>query len=122
MNVVRIEETDLFDNLTTTKEALKAMRLRPRTSDFQSDDGGGGVRKIILYHAMLGRYLGGGIAFIDSVCDSKWGFGVTSDLSGTLNDMDENVLFDFFIFTHEVGHSLGSGTPCFSLPDAMPRR
>jgi hypothetical protein len=38
-----------------------------------------------------------------------WGFGVTSDISGTLENVDSNVLFDFFIFIHEVGHSLGSG-------------
>lgn len=36
-------------------------------------------------------------------------FGVTSDVSGTLNNMDESVLFDFFILIHELGHSLGSG-------------
>lgn len=44
-----------------------------------------------------------------SVCDKDWGFGVTSDMSGNLENVDENVLFDFFIFIHEVGHSLGSG-------------
>jgi len=38
-----------------------------------------------------------------------WGFGVTSDITGNLNNVDSNVLFDFFIFTHEIGHSLGSG-------------
>jgi len=58
---------------------------------------------------MLGRYVGGGIAFIDSICDTQWGYGVTSDISGSLANIDELVLFDFFIVTHEIGHSLGSG-------------
>ena len=43
------------------------------------------------------------------MCDKDWGFGVTSDMSGNLENVDDNVLFDFFIFIHEVGHSLGSG-------------
>jgi len=34
---------------------------------------------------------------------------VTSDISGSLTNLDELVLFDFFIITHEIGHSLGSG-------------
>ena len=38
-----------------------------------------------------------------------WGYGITSDVSGRLSDMDEQVLFDMFIVAHEVGHSLGSG-------------
>ena len=38
-----------------------------------------------------------------------WGYGITSDVSGKLSDMDEQVLFDMFIVAHEVGHSLGSG-------------
>ena len=43
-----------------------------------------------------------------SVCDKDWGFGVISDISGNLENMDDSVLFDFFYFTHELGHSLGS--------------
>jgi len=102
LNVVHIQETDIYDELTTTKDALREMRLQPRP---EYD----GNSKIILHHALLGRYVGGGIAFIDSVCDNKWGYGVTSDISGSLQKLDELVLFDFFIFTHEIGHSLGSG-------------
>ena len=103
VNIVHIRETDIFDELTSTKSALKEMRLHPRPDTIHSNS------KIILHHAMLGRYLGGGIAFIDSICDKQWGYGVTSDISGSLTNLDELVLFDFFIITHEIGHSLGSG-------------
>ena len=48
-------------------------------------------------------------AYIDSVCDDMWGYGITSDVTGRLSDLDETVLFDMFIVAHEVGHSLGSG-------------
>ncbi|KAL9178932.1 hypothetical protein ACHAXT_011905 [Thalassiosira profunda] len=103
LNVVSITETDIYDDLETAREALRTMRLTPRPN---TADGGS---KIILHHALLGRYLGGGIAFIDSVCDDMWAYGVTSDLSGSVTEMDDLTLFDFFIVTHEIGHSLGSG-------------
>jgi len=105
LNIVSITEQTFYDELTTTKEALKAQRLHPRPEL----EGDGSDSSIILHHALLGRWLGGGIAFIDSICDKQWGYGVTSDLSGNLNDIGSLVLFDFFILTHELGHSLGSG-------------
>ncbi|KAL3780992.1 hypothetical protein ACHAWO_007453 [Cyclotella atomus] len=108
LNVVHVEETDRFDSQTNAKEALSLMRMQlglQSNSTYYKDS----RSKFRLHHAVLGRYLGGGIAFIDSICDQDWGFGVTSDISGNLENVDENVLFDFFIFIHEVGHSLGSG-------------
>ena len=103
MNIVSITEQTFYDELTTTKDALRAQRLHPRP---ESDTNGD---SIILHHALLGRWIGGGIAFIDSICDKQWGYGVTSDISGNLNDINDLVIFDFFIVTHEIGHSLGSG-------------
>jgi len=103
VNIVSITEQTFYDELTTTKDALRAQRLHPRP---ESDTNGD---SIILHHALLGRWIGGGIAFIDSICDKQWGYGVTSDLSGNLNDINDLVMFDFFIVTHEIGHSLGSG-------------
>ncbi len=99
VNIIRIEETDFYDNIETTREALRARRLQGIKT---SNSNNGYSERITLYHAMLGRYIGGGIAFIDTICDSKWGFGVTSDLSGTLRNIDDNVLYDFFILSHEL--------------------
>ena len=104
LNIVSITEQTFYDELSTTKEALKAQRMYPRPELESSDDS-----SIILHHALLGRWLGGGIAFIDSICDKQWGYGVTSDLSGNLDNIGPLVFFDFFILTHELGHSLGSG-------------
>ena len=56
---------DQFDNQTNAKEALSLMRLGLRSNSTYYQDGS----KFRLHHAVLGRYLGGGIAFIDSVCD-----------------------------------------------------
>lgn len=105
VNIVHIQETELYDDLTTANEALRAQRLNTKANTINDD----GSSRFVLHHALLGRWLGGGIAFIDSICDKQWGYGVTSDVSGSLNNLNELVMFDFFIVTHEVGHSLGSG-------------
>ena len=53
-NVVHIEEKDWYDSLTTVRDALRIQRAQPN----KVDNGRGGIT---LYHAILGRYLGGGI-------------------------------------------------------------
>ena len=79
-------------------------------SKYESMGGADGSSVINLRHALLGRDLGGGIAFIDTICDSSYGFGLSSGLVGTIGDLDEDAMYDVFMFSHEVGHSLGSGT------------
>ena len=54
LNVVHIEEKDWYDSLTTVRDALRIQRAQPN----KVDNGRGGIT---LYHAILGRYLGGGI-------------------------------------------------------------
>ena len=90
LNIVSITEQEFYDDLTTTKDALREIRLHPRPNLDKNS-------KMILHHALLGRWVGGGVAFIDSICDEHWGWGVTSDISGRLENVDELVLFDFFI-------------------------
>ena len=110
LEVVHVEETDIYDNITTTKDALRTQRLRPRDnlagSNYYGQDGDD---KIILVHALLGRHVGGGIAYIDTICDRKWAFGITSDVHGSFTNLGADALLDLFYYAHEIGHSLGSG-------------
>ena len=103
LNVVQISETDIFDNLDggngTTRDALKKMR-----QTYQGTVGKN--RGAHLRHALLGKELGGGIAFTDTVCNANWGFAISSGLRGNVTNMD---MYDVFIFAHELGHNLGSG-------------
>lgn len=62
VNVVHIEETDRFDSQTSAKEALSMMRMQLKSNSTNYSDS---RSKFRLHHAVLGRYLGGGIAFID---------------------------------------------------------
>eukprot|EP00581_Thalassiosira_minuscula_P008174 CAMPEP_0183710894 /NCGR_PEP_ID=MMETSP0737-20130205/6515_1 /TAXON_ID=385413 /ORGANISM="Thalassiosira miniscula, Strain CCMP1093" /LENGTH=1000 /DNA_ID=CAMNT_0025939263 /DNA_START=179 /DNA_END=3181 /DNA_ORIENTATION=+ len=102
LNVVRIEETEIFRNVDNLRDGLKTMRLH--YEDTISDLDGAH-----LVHAMLGEHIGGGIAFIDTVCDSKWGVGLSSGLRGSMRNLDDDALQDAFMVAHELGHSLGSG-------------
>ena len=58
MNVVHIEEKNWYDTATTVREALKTQRAQPN----KIGNGRGGIT---LYHAILGRDLGGGVGKVD---------------------------------------------------------
>lgn len=57
LNVVRVEETDIFDGANDDREGLRTMRLHYEGKTVVGNE-------VNLVHAMLGRNLGGGIAFI----------------------------------------------------------
>lgn len=63
-----------------------------------------------LAHMFSGRELGGGIAYLNSVCDSQFGFAVSGNLSGFFpfplqNNNPQN--WDIMVTTHEMGHNCG---------------
>jgi len=104
LNVVQISETAIFNKMddgSTIRDALKLMRETYHGTV-------GKYEGAHLRHALLGKDLGGGIAFTDTVCDSSWGFGISSGMRGEIGNMD---LYDVFVFAHELGHNLGSGHP-----------
>jgi hypothetical protein len=63
-----------------------------------------------LAHFLSGAGLGGGVAYVDVLCDSSWGFGVSGDLAGnTPFPVTQGPLnWDFFVFAHETGHNFGT--------------
>ncbi len=67
-------------------------------------------------HMLSGRGLGGGIAYLDSLC-SWFSYGVTGNLSGVSPPNISTTYWDFFAVTHELGHNFGSvHTHCYSPP------
>lgn len=101
LNVVKISETTMFNQMGfgTIRDAVQKYRETYR-------DTIGSEKRAHLRHALVGRDLGGGIAFTDSVCDPTWGFGISSGIRGNINNMD---LYDVYMFAHEIGHNFGSG-------------
>jgi len=65
-----------------------------------------------LAHFLSGASLGGGVAYVNVLCDPSFGYGVSANL-------DANIIWgswtgapgdfwDFMVFTHELGHNFGS--------------
>ena len=60
-----------------------------------------------LHHALLGKGMGGGIAYVGVICNSNYGFGLSASLSGSFQSMDNAVVWDmkvvssFFLLTFD---------------------
>ena len=65
-----------------------------------------------LAHFLSGADLGGGIAYVNVLCNTGFGFGV-SELNGNINwalwtGAAGNFTWDFVVVAHELGHNFGS--------------
>lgn len=63
-----------------------------------------------LAHFFSGDSLGGGVAWLDVLCDTTYGFAVSGNLAGlTPFPIVQGPLnWDFMVWTHETGHNFGS--------------
>jgi cysteine-rich repeat protein len=69
-----------------------------------------------LVHMISGKTVQGGIAYIGSVCDPDYAFGV-SQVNASFDVSDPYGIWDVLVFTHEVGHNLGTPhTHCYQPP------
>lgn len=62
-------------------------------------------------HLLSGRALGGGVAYLNVACSSSVGYAVSSNLQGFFPTplVDHSHLnWDIKVFTHEIGHNLGT--------------
>ncbi|MEM9372585.1 MAG: M12 family metallo-peptidase [Planctomycetota bacterium] len=61
---------------------------------------------------LSGRGLGGGVAYVNALCNSLFGHGVSANLNGTfpmpvLDNQSAN--WDLMVVSHELGHNFGTG-------------
>jgi len=66
-----------------------------------------------LVHMLSGDSLGGGIAYVDVVGSKNFGFGVSGDLTGTVNwgtftGAPDPLVWDYSVVAHEIGHGFGA--------------
>lgn len=66
-----------------------------------------------LAHFLSGANLGGGIAYLDTLCNRDYGFGVSANLNGNIDwssfdGSPSGAMWDFVVFTHELGHNFGA--------------
>ncbi len=69
-----------------------------------------------LVHFVSGKSVQGGVAFLDVLCNSYWGYGL-SQVHGAFNLAQPTGIWDVEVLTHELGHSFGSDhTHCYDPP------
>jgi hypothetical protein len=63
-------------------------------------------------HGLSGRGLGGGVAYLNALCNSEYGHGVSANINGFFpmpvqDNSHDN--WDLMVVAHELGHNFGSG-------------
>ena len=78
-------------------------------TEFNSGGAAGVSRHIV--HGMSARGLGGGVAYLSTICDNFYGVGVSANLDGffpnPLQDNSNNN-WDVIVASHELGHNFGT--------------
>jgi len=92
-----------YESYSKSGEALQRMR-EIYGPDSDSDqwhytEGNG----IDLHHAILGKRMNGGIAYIDSLCSPEYGFGVSPTMRGSFLSLDYATVWDTAVLAHEIG-------------------
>ena len=105
LNVAVIDVNTNYDASTSTSDALSIMRTNWAGSSSVAWHTSG----IDLHHALLGKALGGGIAYVGVLCRADYGFGLTASISGGFVSLNYRVVWDLVAFMHEIGHNFSSG-------------
>ena len=63
-------------------------------------------------HGLSGRGLGGGVAYLNALCNSQYAHGVSANINGSFplpvqDNSHQN--WDLMVVSHELGHNFGSG-------------
>lgn len=66
-----------------------------------------------LAHFISGANLGGGVAYVNTLCNQSFGFGVSGNISGNIDwngwsGVPSHLTWDFVVVAHELGHNFGS--------------
>ena len=95
---MHIAKNNNYDVYSTPADALTAMRQKYGGSSWHYTDA-----EIDLHHALLGKYMGGGSAYVATLCIPQAGFGVSTGIRGNFVSMDASTLWDVLVVLHEIG-------------------
>jgi hypothetical protein len=81
--------------------------------EFRTDWRSGWPATADLAHFLSGANLGGGVAYVDVLCNPNFGFGVSGNISGNIDwgawtGAAGDFTWDFMVVAHELGHNFGS--------------
>jgi len=63
-------------------------------------------------HGLSGRGLGGGVAYVNALCNAQFGHGVSANLNGFFPmpaQDNQSANWDLMVVSHELGHNFGTG-------------
>lgn len=61
-----------------------------------------------LSHMLSGKRLGGGVAYLGTLCDTSYGYGLSASLNADFDIAHPASLWDIYVVSHEIGHSFDS--------------
>ncbi len=72
--------------------------------------GGNGPVSANLYHFLSGANLGGGVAYLNALCNQNYGFSVAANINGglTIPVVPDPAPWDLVVVAHELGHNFSS--------------
>jgi hypothetical protein len=95
LNILHINLNRNYDSAINSGTALDTMVARyGRTSWHYTSPSG---IKPDLHHALLGKDLGGGVAYVGVICNPGVGFGVSGGISGAFVSMGNAAIWDMTV-------------------------
>ena len=97
LNILHIVLNANYAAETSTSNALNKMLFlwsRPYGGSWHSTFSG---VMPDLHHALLGKNMGGGIAYVGVICRPDYGFGLSASLSGGYVSMSNAVVWDMMV-------------------------
>lgn len=102
LSIVGIDVVSRYDSATGTGDALGI--LENTYSAYYSKPWPSSNPDLI--HAILGRSLGGGVAYLGQICSKSWGLGVSAGIAGNYDiDDPKAMVWDITVIAHELGHN-----------------
>lgn len=59
-------------------------------------------------HLISGKSAGGGVAWLNTLADKSYAYGVSANINGTFVSSNPQVVWDAVVVAHEIGHAFGS--------------
>lgn len=119
--------SDRYETQINTVLTFPYLQFYTNSNDpWTTQDGGGGAGALLtefrnawvgnvptgarLAHFMSGANLGGGVAWLDVLCNNQYNFGVSGNINGgtTFPVQQNTTTWDFMVVAHEIGHNFAS--------------
>jgi hypothetical protein len=102
VHVTHVALSNLYASAGDTQDILDRIVAIYGGNDWHYTEG----KDIYIHHAVCGQNFNDGKAYVGTLCNSKFGFGISTQVQGNYKQ-DAVVLWGIFVVAHESGHSFG---------------